>query len=51
MVSTLFGVQLKVGSGDDYVIAEMEPMWFQNFPGPYASYQSVLKPTAWGPGL
>lgn len=51
MVSTLFGLQLKVGSGDNFVIAEMEPMWFQNFQGVYASYQSVLKPTEWGSGL
>jgi hypothetical protein len=50
MVSMLFGLQLKVGSGDNYVIAEMEPMWFQNFTG-YASYQSVLKPTEWGSSL
>ena len=51
MVSTLYGVQLKVGSGDNYVIGEMEPMWFQNFQGAYASYQSVLKPVEWGADL
>jgi hypothetical protein len=51
MVSMLYGIQLKIGSGDDYLIAEMEPMWFQNFQGMYASYQSVLRPTEWGTDL
>ena len=50
MVSMLFGVQLKVGSGDDYVIGEMEPMWFQNL-AVYGSYQSVLRPSEWGSDL
>lgn len=57
MVSMIYGLQLKVGDGDNYVIANMTEMWFQNYFGKdkthqsNATYQSVLTPVEWGANL
>jgi hypothetical protein len=51
MVSMLYGLQLKFGSGDNTLVGDMTPMWFQNFFGATASYQSVLTNLRWGSQL
>lgn len=49
MVSMFYGLQLKIGDGDNYVIADMTAVWFQNyFFGANATYQSVVTPVEWG---
>ncbi len=51
MVSMLYGLQLKIGDGENYVTADMTEVWFQNYFGTNATYQSVLTPVAWGKAL
>lgn len=47
MVSMLFGLQLQVGEGDNSLIVDFEPMWFEDYVAS-AAYQSVLVRPIWG---
>jgi len=51
MVSMLYGLQLKIGDGDNSVTADFEPMWFQDYIGFSAAYQSVLIRPMWGSNI
>ena len=50
MVSMLYGLQLQIGEGENSVIVDFEPVWFQDYIVS-AAYQSVLVRPQWGTNL
>ena len=48
LVSMLYGLQLQIGDGDNSVTVDFEPVWFQDYIGVSAAYQSVLVRPLWG---
>ena len=50
-VSMLYGLQLQIGDGDNSVTADFEPVWFQDYLGVSAAYQSVLVRPSWGSNI
>ncbi|HEX9731425.1 MAG TPA: hypothetical protein VGG06_05495 [Thermoanaerobaculia bacterium] len=51
MVSMLYGLQIQIGDGEDSVIVDFEPVWFQDYVGFSAAYQSVLVSPVWGSSI